>query len=195
MSKGILDQLNLRPNERRLLVAVLLVTFVVVNLWFVVPHFKDWGELKIKMAEEKNKLIRYQNAIAKVPELQQQLNALSEDGVNSGVIGGEDQAVQLQTTIKTEARKAGLKMSVSPRGSTVTSSSSTNQFFTEKRVVTDIANAEPKQLVDFLYSLGTGESMIRVENMDLQRAPLKMQLRAKLFFVAKYQKSSDAESN
>ena len=35
-----LDKLNLRPQERRLLVLVGLIVFVVLNFWFVRPHFR-----------------------------------------------------------------------------------------------------------------------------------------------------------
>ena len=44
---SFLDRLNLRPQERRLVVGVLVIVFVVVNLWFVWPHA---GDLKIARA-------------------------------------------------------------------------------------------------------------------------------------------------
>ena len=46
-----LDRLNLRPFEKRLVVAVGAVLFVVLNAWFVVPHFSDLGQAKKRRAD------------------------------------------------------------------------------------------------------------------------------------------------
>ena len=35
---------NLRPLEKRVVVGVAVMAFVVFNLWFVVPHFSDWEQ-------------------------------------------------------------------------------------------------------------------------------------------------------
>ena len=39
-----LDRLNLRPFEKRLVVVVAAVLFVVLNAWFVFPHFSDLAD-------------------------------------------------------------------------------------------------------------------------------------------------------
>ena len=41
-----LDRLNLRPFEKRLVVGVGAVLFVVLNAWFVVPHFSDLSQAR-----------------------------------------------------------------------------------------------------------------------------------------------------
>ena len=41
--KSLFDKLDLRPGERRLVVGVGIVVFIVLNLLFVFPNF---GELK-----------------------------------------------------------------------------------------------------------------------------------------------------
>ena len=43
--------MNLRPQERRLVVFVGIVFFVVLNIWLVWPHFGDWT--KVSMDRER----------------------------------------------------------------------------------------------------------------------------------------------
>ena len=42
--KKYFDQL--RPTERRLVVGVLVIVFLVQNAWYVWPHFSDWSDLR-----------------------------------------------------------------------------------------------------------------------------------------------------
>ena len=50
---------TLRPSEKRLVVGIGLIFFVVLNFWFVLPHFDDWNNRKIdiKKAQEKLRLL------------------------------------------------------------------------------------------------------------------------------------------
>ena len=41
-----LDRLNLRPFEKRLVVVVAVVVFLVINAWIVFPHFSDLGKVQ-----------------------------------------------------------------------------------------------------------------------------------------------------
>ena len=50
MSQSIFDKLNLRPQERRLVVIVGLIIFVLLNMWFVWPYFDDWGRVRGEIA-------------------------------------------------------------------------------------------------------------------------------------------------
>ena len=45
----LLDRLNLRPQERRLVVMAAAVLFLVLQFWLVWPHFKEWGQTKAAM--------------------------------------------------------------------------------------------------------------------------------------------------
>ena len=45
MKTSIFDKLNLRPQERRLVVIVGMVLFVLINWWFVWPFFGEWGKV------------------------------------------------------------------------------------------------------------------------------------------------------
>jgi type II secretory pathway component PulM len=57
---GYLDRLNLRPFEKRLVVGVGAVLFVVLNAWFVVPHFSDLSQARERRLEALKKLELWQ---------------------------------------------------------------------------------------------------------------------------------------
>jgi hypothetical protein len=62
-------------------------------------------------------------------------------------------------------------------------------FFVEQvQNISVLANDE--QLVDFLYKLGSGASMIRVRDLELQPDNPKMHLNANIQLVASYQKNA-----
>ena len=64
---SFLDKLNLRPNERRMVVIVALVVFVVLNIWFVWPHFGDWKLVQARVKKAEATLAAYQTEIARQP--------------------------------------------------------------------------------------------------------------------------------
>ena len=55
-------------------------------------------------------------------------------------------------------------------------------------------NTGERELVDFLYQLGTRNSLIRVRNMSLQPDGTRMRLRGQLALVASYQKKAPVRS-
>ena len=61
---GYLDRLNLRPFEKRLVVGVGAVLFVVLNAWFVFPHFSDLSQARDRRAELLKKLDRWRAEIS-----------------------------------------------------------------------------------------------------------------------------------
>ncbi len=64
----------------------------------------------------------------------------------------------------------------------------TNQFFVEKIQPLSVQSGE-EQLVDFLYKLGSGDSMIRVRGLSLHPDPPRQNLSATLTLVASYRKN------
>src|SRR5258706_54990 len=129
---------NMRPNERRLLVAVTAVVFVVLNIWLVWPHFKDWGTLTAKMNEAQKKLETYQAEVNRIPEYQARLNTLVGDET---VVLPEDQAVQLLRLIQNHATQNGVVITGNSRVS-----SKTNETFLEQTQNITVQAGE-KQLV------------------------------------------------
>ena len=68
-----------------------------------------------------------------------------------------------------------------------------DQFFVEQ-VLNITASANDEQLVDFLYKLGSGASMIRVRDLELQPDPPRQHLTANIQLVASYQKNPPAKA-
>ena len=64
----------------------------------------------------------------------------------------------------------------------------TNEFFVEQ-VQNINLTATDEQLVDFLYKLGSGASMVRVRDLELQPDNARQHLTANVRLVASYQKT------
>jgi type II secretory pathway component PulM len=176
---------QLRPLERRFAVGVLVVLFLVLNWVFIWPHFSDWGNLRRRGDDARRKLKLYQTAIAQSPAYEAQVNNLQSQGE---FVAPEDQAINMMRTINTQAAQSGVGI-INYSGSIV----HTNQFFIEQ-VQNITAIADDKQLVDFLYKLGSGSSMTRVIDLVLQPDAAKQHLNANIRLVASYQKNATADN-
>ena len=184
-----LDRLNLRPQERRYVVVVGTVVFLVINLVLVWPHFKDWGKIQTDLAKEKNRVSAYEAEIAHTVEFQNKLTKL--EGGGEAVLA-QDQANKLQNAIQTQANQSGvLNTSIRPVTSARTSVTQTNRFFEEQAMVISVTTGD-KELVDFLVALGSGNSMIRVLDLDLKPDQSQTKLQGAITLVASYQKKTDA---
>src|SRR2546423_1900461 len=98
---------GLRPAERRLVVGIGAVMFVVLNLWFVVPHFSDWNMVKLRMARARKTLNNFQTKIATVPTLQRMIRIIEDEGAQVPI---EDQAMHFSTAIQEQAVKTGVNI-------------------------------------------------------------------------------------
>lgn len=170
---------NLRPFERRVLVMVAAVVFLVLNFWFVFPHFSDWSNVQLRMREAHAKLDKYQLEISQMPTYERQIKSFSGDEV-----APEDQANQFARNIQTHQAESGVNIT-----STSKIQWRTNQFFLELSQNVGVQSGE-QQLVDFLYNLGSGSSQIRVMDMSLHPDPPRLALVANVKLVASYQKKS-----
>lgn len=180
------DNLNLSPTERRLVLVGLVIVSVVLHFWLVQPFFGEWSQMTREsenLQRQKNKFIQ---EIAKKPTYERRIQELQREGA---LVPAKEAANQLQSTIYTEASRAGISISrlipqiVSARTG---ASGQTNQFFEEHVVKVDIAAGE-EQLVNFLYRLGTGDSMIRVRDVaNLRLDPSQTRLMASLDLVASF---------
>jgi type II secretory pathway component PulM len=172
---------HLRPLERRMAVGVLVILIVVLNWVFIWPHFSDWGNLQRRGDDARRKLKLYQTAIAQMPGYEAQVKNLQSQGE---FVTPEDQAINMMRTIQSQAAQSGVGI-VNYSRSIV----HTNQFFMEQ-VQNITAIADDKQLVDFLYKLGSGASMTRVIDLEMQPDAAKQHLNANIRLVASYQKNA-----
>lgn len=178
-----LDKLNLRPQERRLVVIVGMVIFVVLNIWFVWPYFDEWSQVETKISRNRTTLERYQTEIAKRETYQSRLRELETEG--SQMLTNE---LELQRVVQSQAAAAGLQISQYDTRARV-STTRTNQFFQEQVLSVQFSSGG-KELVDFLVGIASGDSMIRVREMSLKPDQGNYRLVGNLVLVGNYQRKS-----
>jgi Tfp pilus assembly protein PilO len=175
-----LDRLNLRPFEKRLVVGVGAVFFVVLNAWLVFPHFSDLSEAKEQRVEALKKLETWQAEIDQARKYQAGINKFIKEGQE---VAMEDQQNQFARTIQNQQVQSGV--GIQNFGRTTTK---TNQFFLELTQLITVESGEA-QLVDFLYNLGSGNSLIRVRDLALKPNAPRQALSGNVKLVASYQKN------
>lgn len=175
-----LDRLNLRPFEKRLVVGVGAVLFLVLNSWFVVPHFSDLGQAQKRRADALEKVRRWRIEIHQESTYRGQVRELESEGQS---VPAEDQQNQFSRAILEHEAESRVKVT-----STAKPTVRTNQFFLELTQQVTVTSGE-EELVKFLHGLGSGKSMIRVRDLSLRPDPPRQNLSGTVKLVASYQKS------
>ena len=175
---------HLRPQERRLVVGVAVIVVIMLNWWFIWPHFSDWSNLRRRNDDAQRKLKLYQTAIAQTPALEAQVKAFASEGE---FVALEDQSVNFMRTIQSQSVQSGVAILTTSRQITRTG----DAFFIEQVQNINVLATED-QLIDFLYKLGSGASMIRVRDLELQPDQPHQKLSANIKLVASYQKNPGA---
>ncbi len=171
---------NLRPFEKRLVVGVGTMLFIVLNLWFVVPHFSDWSVNDRRMNRARKKLDDYKAEIRQRPKIEIEVKKLQREGEE---VPAEDQALHFANTVQSQAAQAQVRILNASR----VTAGKTNESFLEQ---TQSINTQSKEqnLVDFLYNLGAGNSLIRVRDLTLRPDAPHQELAAGIKLVASYQR-------
>jgi Tfp pilus assembly protein PilO len=172
---------HLRPMERRMAVAVLVVFFLVLNWVFIWPHFSDWGNLEQRGEAAQQKLQVYQKAISQSPGYEKLVKEFESSGE---VVAREDQGIDFIRTVQTQSYASGVALLRQSQQI----ASTNDQFFVEQVLNVNVQGTD-EQLVDFLYKLGSGASMIRVRGLELQPDAPHQHLTANIRLVASYQKN------
>jgi Tfp pilus assembly protein PilO len=187
---SFMDRWNLRPQERRLVVVVAAVFFVMLNIWFVWPYFKEWQTVEDQRERNQRTLNRYRMEIANAPAYETKLSKLEADG-GAKVLPAE-QSIDFLRTVQSLAKSNHVEITRS--GQPIKSAAvNTNSFFEEVSLPIDVTTAE-KDLVDFLYELGSGNSMIRVRDLQLSPGSTGTNLSGRITLVASYQKAVEKPS-
>jgi hypothetical protein len=169
---------QLRPLERRLAVGVAVILFLVLNWIFIWPHFSDWGNLRHRGEDARQKLKLFQTTISQSVNYEKLVKEFENGGE---FVAPEDQAINMMRTIQAQSAQSGVSILNYSRSMT-----HTNEFFTEQTQNINVS-ATDAQLVDFLYKLGNGASMSRVIDLELQPDSQKLRLTANIRLVASYQ--------
>jgi len=176
---------SLRPFEKRVVVGFGTLFFVVLNFLFVIPHFSDLSAVRDRMGDAQRKLARYEHEI---DQTNSYLKGLRELETENSDVPAEEQSLQFANAVNIQAGQSGVHL-----GSGSHINTQTNQFFLEKSMSVTAQSGE-QQLVDFLYSLGSGNSQIRVRDLGLRPDPPRQQLVAQVKLVASYQKRTTAKT-
>jgi hypothetical protein len=183
---SVFDKLNLKPGERRFVVIAGLVVFVVLNAFFVWPEFMEWRKVQQRKKNAEESLRQFQREVDKTTGYQSRLAELQRAGA---AIGSEDQALKLSSTVYSQAALSGIQVNTYTPVLKTIGGGKTNQFFDEQSGTIQLIGEE-KSLVDFLYNLGSGGSMIRVRSMTLNPDPARMRLQGSMTLVASYQRTA-----
>jgi len=181
---SILDKLNLSPQERRLVVVVAIVVFVVLNIWLIWPEFGSVAIWKQRRADAERRLKQFKDEISNQGKYKRQLAELE---VLGGQIGTEEQALSLQRDVANQALLSGVQVNRYDPQARMATGGRTNAFFEEQGLIITVVTGE-RELVDFLYNLGTRSSLIRVRSMTLSRDPSGMKLQGSMTLVASFAK-------
>ena len=171
---------NLRPFEKRVLVGVATMLFAIFNLWFVLPHFSDLAKMRQRLKDAQTALETRKAAITQIPTIQTQVNKLQREGQD---VPAEEQALQFARRITDEQMRSG----VTPQGGGKIFTQ-TNLYFLEQSTTVNVEGNE-QQLIDFLFNLGSGNSTIRVRDMNLHTDAPRQKLAANVKLVESYQKT------
>lgn len=174
---------NLRPFEKRVVVGFGALFFIVLNFLFVIPHFSDLTSVQERTAEAQRKLARFQTEIAQTNVYQAGLRQFERENAD---VPAEEQSLQFANTVNAQAGQSGVHIVSNSHINT-----QTNQFFLEKSQTVSVQAGE-EELVNFLYSLGSGNSQIRVRDLSVRPDPPRQQLVAQVKLVASYQKRAPA---
>jgi Tfp pilus assembly protein PilO len=185
-----LDKLNLRPQEKRLVVLSLAALFVVLNLWLVWPHFGDARRIRRDLEQAEQTLKIYGDELARTNGYQLRLQALKSTGAD---VLPEDRANTLMSTIQNYILQNGVSsggLSLVPR----TTRGRTNEFFEEQALTLRLNPTGPEELVNFLVAVAGSELVIRVKELDLRRDPSETKLIGQMRLVASFEKKTPAKS-
>ena len=175
------DKLNLRPFERRLVVVVAIALFLVVQILFVWPHFGDLTKMSARRGKASQELAVRETEIAQTNKFVKDLKAMEGEGL---AVPPEDQTAELMRAIQSQAAQSGVTITANSKPTT-----RTNQFFLEQsQQITTIS--DEAALVNFLYNLGAGNSLIRVRDLTVRPDQTRTRLTATVKLVASYQKKT-----
>jgi hypothetical protein len=182
------DSLNLRPQEKRIIVVIAIIVFVVLNLVLVFPHFKDYGIYQKQLLDTRGAILKDKRVIEldnKPGGLKEQLAQLQNG--NGGVIASTP--IELQKTITDQATGVFIQTSGGVTPTRIGPESLADKFF-ESESIHMVVQAAEEPLVKFLYNVGNDPAMIRVRELELH--PLdnnRYKLNAAITFTADYQRT------
>lgn len=186
---ALLDKLNLRPQERRLVVMASAVLCVVLHFWFIHPYFKEWGQTKAALENAKKTLVTFGSVLAQTNDFQIKLEKLKGEG--TGVLEQEAaQGTLLIRRVGEQARDNKVNYAHIQVMQKSPGSARLNEFFDEQTLDFALNPTGDKELVDFLVAIGNSDLMVRVKELNLAPDQSQTKLAGSMRLVASFQRKS-----
>lgn len=187
--QSIFDKLGLSAFERRLVVAIFVVLFAVLQWWFVFPEFTKWDVVQAGIDKGKQTLRDRQPEVDKLPAYQKEVGRLEDEGHK---LASEEVAVQLLRVVQTQAAKSGVQVQNYNPGQPRPAQG--NVFFEEQSLSLSFHTTGDKELLDFLVALSADNSFLRVRDLTVKPDPTGAKLMGSVTVVASYQKLAAAKT-
>ena len=88
---------RLSSMERRFVVGVLVVVFIILNAVFVWPRFSDWGQMQDRIDRARRTAKVFETEIAEKSKYEKQVRTLESEGL---AVPPEDQSVETEETLR-----------------------------------------------------------------------------------------------
>lgn len=188
----VFDKLNLRPQEKRWVVGVLVVVLIVLNHVFIWPYFFEWSQVRGKIRTSQNNIVKFQEEIRRDKSKGGYADVLKKiDEVKGNTMQMEGD-IQLERIVMKRAKDSNV--SFSNLSTIKNNTKQTNEFFVEQTVKVNI-EADEEDVIDFLYKICEDNSMIRVRELTLGPADAKRyQLKGTITLSANYQKKPEVKA-
>jgi hypothetical protein len=190
-----IDNLNLRPQEKRIIVVLGVAAFLVLNLVFVRPHFNDYGKMSRELDDARKSIGEYS---AKIAADENPTNGykvvlrglLKQEGGSSTNMFSSDIALQKSVSEKAGESKVSVQQ-YDPVNLVRLGTNAASQFF-ESQSIRISVSAREEDLVNFLYNVGNDPAMIRVQELDLHPFDAnRYQLKGQITLTADYKKNKE----
>lgn len=181
---SLFDKLNLNAQERRLVVITGIVVFALLNWFFVIPEFGEYGKNLNRIDAARQQLKKYKDETGKRPAYEKEMRELKSQG---GQVATEEAALRLSQEIYSQAALSGVTVTGMTPLQRQGAAGKTNAFFEEAAVTVNINTGE-KELIDFLYRLADKELLIRARGMTISPDPSRQRLQGQINLVKSYQR-------
>lgn len=183
---GFIDRLQLRPQERRIVVAGAIVLFLLLNLWFVWPHFGSLSQHQSKRLANEKTLQQYQQETGRTNDYLARLTELEKEG--SGILDA-DSANTVQRALTALGQANGMALPFNPVP--LTARTRTNEYFEQITFSANLPPTLPNPLVTLLTSIASNNIVMRVRELDLKPSDAsRTKLSGSLKVVASFPKKT-----
>ena len=185
----LFDRLNIRREDRRTVLVVIGVVFLLANALVIPSLYGNWSGIRAGIEQAEARRERLQGQIAKKPavvaelaQLQKQVE-LAESAERAELVLRQQSELAEKSGLNIESKRPGVRYGGRP-GDLIVEETLTLTF-----------TAGDKELLDFLVSISGERSAVRVRDLDVKpEEPARAKLRGTVTLVASYQKTAPTKT-